>query len=372
MRGREDIIRAFLDGAGWGNAARGKLAGDASTRRYERLRGDNGGAILMDQPPGAETAACPPDATPEERHALGYNAVARLAGPNVRAFAAIGGFLRSQGLSAPEIIAHDYDNGLLLLEDLGDDLFNRVFANGASPLELYPAACKLLAELHAHQPPADLPLDDGGTYSLLSYDETALEAEVRLLTDWYLPVIGVTVGKAALADYRAAWRKAWDGVADAASAMVLRDYHADNLIWLPERGERARIGLLDFQDGLRGHGAYDLVSLLQDARRDVTDAEEKAGYDAYVDAARGTVPGFDADAFAAAYAVFNAQRNAKIVGIFTRLWKRDGKPAYPPMVPRVWAYLTNALQHPALAPVRDWMDETVPPARRGDPSRLAA
>lgn len=372
MSDREDIIRAFLDGAGWGGAARGKLADDASTRRYERLKGEHGRAILMDQPPGAETAACPPGATPEERRTLGYNALARLAGPNVRAFAAIGQFLRARGFSAPGIIAHDYDNGLLLLEDLGDDLFNHVFANGASPIELYSAACTLLAELHAHRPPADLPLDDGASYSLLTYDETALEAEVRLLTDWYLPVVGVTLSEAALEDYLAAWRRAWRDVAEDASVLVLRDYHADNLIWLPERAGPARVGLLDFQDGLRGHGAYDLVSLLQDARRDVTAEEEKAGYDAYVTAARAARPGFDPEAFAAAYAVFNAQRNAKIVGIFTRLWKRDGKPAYPPMAPRVWGYLSRALDHPALGPVRAWMDDAVPPELRGDPAKLAA
>ncbi|MFP4003900.1 MAG: aminoglycoside phosphotransferase family protein, partial [Alphaproteobacteria bacterium] len=367
MNAREEIIGAFLDSAGWGAAERNRLAGDASTRRYERLKRGAEEAILMDQPPGAETAACPPDATPEEREALGYNAIARLAGPNVRAFAAIGGFLRERGFSAPAILAHDYDNGLLLLEDLGDDLFNRVFANGVSPLELYPAACTLLAELHAHRPPADLPLDDGSAYSLLTYDRTALEAEVRLLTDWYLPAIGITLDDGTLADYLAAWNRAWADVAEDTSVLVLRDYHADNLIWLPERSGPARIGLLDFQDGLRGHGAYDLVSLLQDARRDVTQAEEQAGYEAYVQAARTAQGGFDPESFAAAYAVFNAQRNAKIVGIFTRLWRRDGRPAYPPMVPRVWGYLGRALEHPALEPVRAWMDETVPPHLRGDP-----
>lgn len=372
MSDREEIIRAFLARAGWSNATRARLAGDASTRRYDRLSRAGGRAILMDQLPGAEAAACPPQARPEERRALGYNAVARLAGPNVRAFAAIGGFLRARGLSAPEILAHDYDNGLLLLEDLGDDLFNRVFANGGSPTELYPAACALLAELHVDRPPTALKLDGGADYPLLTYDETALEAEVRLLTEWYLPAVGVTVDAAAERDYLGAWRKALAQVTEEATVLVLRDYHADNLIWLPGRKGSARVGLLDFQDGLRGHPAYDLVSLLQDARRDVTPEEEKAGYGAYLAAACAAGAGFDGEAFAAAYAVFNAQRNAKIVGIFTRLWKRDGKPAYPPMVPRVWNYLTKALAHPALSPVRAWLDDAVPPERRGDPSRLAA
>jgi aminoglycoside/choline kinase family phosphotransferase len=351
---REDRAR-FLAAAGWGEAAARPLAGDASTRSYERLEQAGDRAILMNAPPRAEAAACPPDASVMERRALGYNALARLAGPNLHAFLAIAEALRDAGLSAPEIYAADPSLGFALIEDLGDDLFARAIPAGADEGTLYAAAVDALLRLReaAPRPPK------GEHYVMLAYDRIAMEAEIALLTDWYWPLgKGAPAPSSLAADYFAAWAPVLDMLSPPA-VMALRDYHAENLLWLPEREGAARVGLIDFQDGLVGHAAYDLVSLLEDARRDVAPEIAEAMIAHYCEGA-GRPGAFDEGAFRRDYAVLAAQRNAKILGVFARLVKRDGKPRYLDFLPRVEAHFRRDLARPELAPVRRFFAQRMP------------
>lgn len=316
---------AFLAAHGWGDAAVAPLAGDASFRRYFRVVEGVRSAVLMDAPPPHENPA---------------------------PFVAMARWLGERGFGAPGILALDEAQGLVLIEDLGDVRFRETAdAEGGEPA-LYAAAVDLLVELAGH-PAAPLQ----------PYDRAVLQREAALFVEWYCPAVGLSVDAES-------YRAAWDAVLDQALAerpvTVLRDYHAENLMLVGPNGDGARrLGLLDFQDALAGHPAYDLVSLLQDARRDVDPALEEAMLARYRAA---TGAGED---FMRAYHVLGAQRNAKIVGIFTRLWKRDGKPRYAGLCPRVWAYLERDLAHPALAPVASWFDDNVPPDRRGDPLALA-
>ena len=364
---RERLIEAFLDHAGWGDATRAPLAVDASTRSYDRLKGPKGSAVLMNAPPGEEAPACPPDADEATRRALGYNALARLAGPDPRPFVAIAEFLSARGFSAPEILEADCDNGLLLIEDLGDNVYNRVIAGGTDEAPLYEAAIDAIAALHELPVPNTLPLSRGGTVPLLTYDNVALGEEVRLLTDWYLHACtGEPVDKSIEDEFFAHWRGTLQKITSPHEVLILRDYHADNLLWLPDRDGAARVGILDFQDGLRGHRAYDLVSLLEDARRDVrSDLSEKM-LKRYAAHALAANPDFDLEAFQLGYAVLGLQRNTKILGIFARLWKRDGKPQYPSYMPRIWNYVANDLAHPALIDLKAWYDKHIPSKWRGD------
>lgn len=352
---RAEARAAFLKAAGWEKAEAHALAGDASTRSYERLTLGGRRALLMNAPPAAESAACPVDASPEERRALGYNAMARLAGPNLNAFVAIANALRLTGLSAPEIYAADTEQGFALIEDLGDDLYARIIEKGADETTLYEAAVDALTLLHAAQPaPPQSP-----QYTMLSYDRTALEAEAGLLIEWCWPH---RKNAPAPADIVAAYESAWAGVLEQVSSpsqIVLRDYHAENLLWLPKRDGPRRAGIIDFQDGLIGSPAYDLVSLLEDARRDVSLDLAEAMIARYI-ADRKAQDGFDEDAFHRDYAVLAAQRNAKILGIFARLVKRDGKPRYLDFIPRVEAHFRRDLARPALAPVRAFFAEHFP------------
>lgn len=320
MNPREALIVQFLERVGWANAARSPLAGDASARRYERLsHASLGSAVLMDADPAR--------------------------GEDVGAFIRIAGLLTDAGLSAPCVLAQDETAGLLLLEDLGDDLFARVAA--ARPdLErpLYAAATDLLAELHAMPLPSDL--DD--------YDVTTMTETAALVFDWYL-------AHAAAPDTHARSRfieqfSALLGeTGRAPRVIILRDYHAENLLWLPNRRGSARVGLLDFQDAMSGHPAYDLVSLLQDARRDVPPALETSMINRYV-----LETGMNRDEFLRAYHILGAQRNLRIIGVFARLCIRDGKPRYPTLLPRVWRLLQRDLGHEALAPVSQLLLDTLP------------
>lgn len=372
MTARAELAADFLARAGWGAAARQPLKGDASSRSYTRLDHNGLRAILMDQPPGAETAACPPDATPEARAQLGYNALARLAGPDVRPFAAIATHLRGLGLSAPEILAADTRNGFLLLEDLGDDLFARAIAAGEEALPLYAQAIDVLGALHRRPAPHSLSFGEAWSAPFLRYDAPAMLAETELLLDWFFPAALDVVPSA---EQRAEWRGLWLAALAPALAtpdvMVLRDYHAANLLWLPARAGVRRVGLLDFQDGLKGPAAYDLISLTEDARRDVAPELAAAMTERYVALRRTEDPAFDGDAFRASAAVLAAQRNVKIVGIFTRLWKRDGKPRYPGYHPRLWRYLARDLSHPALGALKRWFDRHIPEDRRTVLARVA-
>lgn len=342
---------AFLKESGWTRADIVPLAGDASTRRYLRLEQDGRRALLMLAPPAAETAACPPQASKAERRALGYNALARLAGPNLNAFTAIAGALRQAGLSAPEVYAADPAQGFAVIEDLGDDLYARV-ADAANERELYETAVDALLHLRAHPPIRPKTT----AYNMLDYDRTAMIAETELLTEWCWPLKrNESISGDLQAEYSAIFGALIDVLA-APHAIVLRDYHAENLLWLPQRGDVRRVGLIDFQDALYGHAAYDLVSLLEDARRDVAPALAEAMIARYC-AGAGEL---DEDAFRRDYAVLAAQRNAKILGIFARLARRDQKLRYLDLLPRVEAHFRRDLAREPLAPLRRFMARHLP------------
>lgn len=338
--------RDFLMRTDWADAIATPMAGDASTRSYERLNLAGRSAILMNAPPAAEGAACPPAASPEERRRLGYNAMARLAGPNLNAFLAIAETARAAGLSAPGIYAADPVAGFAVIEDLGDDLFAHAIPKGAPELDLYASAIDALLALRRKAPPAP----KAAGYEMLSYDETAMEAEVMLVPDWYWPHLkGAPASEAVKAEYRAAWAGVISNLSPP-SIIVLRDYHAENLLWLPQREGFKRAGIIDFQDGLIGNPAYDLVSLLEDARRDVSGDLAAAMLRRY-SAGAAAIEGFDEGAFRRDYAILGAQRNAKILGIFARLINRDRKPRYAEFFPRVEGHFRRDLAHPDLAPV---------------------
>ena len=328
MTDRETLIAGFLAAAGWGDAARGLLAGDASFRRYDRLRRGDEQTVLMDAPPPME---------------------------DVRPFIHIDRLLRGLGLSAPEILAEDVEAGLLLLEDLGDNTYTHVLANGGDEAALYELALDLLIALHRRFE---------GNDALPPYDDEALLTEATLLTDWYMPAIsGRETPAASRSEYCELWLAAFARARRMPETLVLRDYHVDNMIWLPERPAEAACGLLDFQDARLGPITYDLVSLFEDARRDVPPALTARLLDRYLDA----FPDLDRADFAASYAIMGAQRSAKILGIFTRLDRRDGKPGYLTHIPRVWRWLEGDLAHPALADLRGWFERALPPETRVAP-----
>lgn len=361
---RNDAIRTFLEQAGWGDATLTPLQGDASTRRYLRAASRGRIAMLMDQPPGAETPPCPLDASEAERHALGYNAVARLAGADCGRFVAVGNYLRAHGLSAPEIFAADTENGLILLEDLGDRLYADAIAAGANERELYAKATEALARLHTETAPAELAPE----IALYAYDEVAKLAEIDLLPQWFLPLVQKRdADEAEILEHRALWRDMLRQVAPSSSVIVLRDYHSPNLLWLPERAGIAKVGIIDFQDAVAGTKSYDLVSLTEDARRDVAPELADATTRHYLDTLRSHGIALNEVEHRAEMAVIAAQRNAKIVGIFARLFKRDHKPRYLAHLPRMWRYLNRDLEHPILAPLKTWYDRKIPQELRTTP-----
>ena len=352
---------AFLKKAGWGDALVAPLPGDASTRRYARLTRGDSTAMLMHQPQGAETPAAAADASEEVRRALGYNAVARLAGADCGRFAAVADYLRGRGLAAPKIYAADFPRGLAVLEDFGDALFAEVLSEGESEEELYKAAVEVLARLHVEGAPVRLA--DG--VPLHAYDEIALIAETDLLPEWFLPLaLDRPATPDELSEHRALWRAALRSVKDSPRVFVHRDFHAQNLIWMPDRDGLARVGLIDFQDAVAGPRAYDLVSLIADARRDVSPELAEIATAHYLAAMRAQGMPVNEAEFRAEMAVMAAQRNIKIVGIFARLYKRDGKRRYLSYLPRLWTYLDRDLSHPALADLRRWYDRTLPAALR--------
>jgi aminoglycoside/choline kinase family phosphotransferase len=354
---REVQKEAFLAAAGLGEATRTPLAGDASTRRYERLTTPSGTSLIfMDQPPAVESAPCAPDATPAERAAAGYNALARLAAGRVDAFVATAGWLREQGLSAPRILAADPARGLAVLEDLGDDLFARLIEGGAPEGPLYEGAIEALARLHAVEPGPRLDYD-GVEWPLLDYDETALATADRLFVEW-LPKLKpqLKFDDAAVAEWEAIWAPIRARGAAGAKVFCHRDYHAENLIWLPDRRGPARVGLLDFQDALKAHPAWDMSMLLHDARREVSPELEAAALARYFELR----PEIDRAQFLADYHALGALNIVRIIGIFARLVTRDGKPRYAAFLPRLWRYLDRCLHDPQLAQLKGWMDAHVP------------
>ena len=361
MTDRPELMMHFLKTAGWGDAQRRPLAGDASSRRYERLKGTLGDAVLMDAPPSAETPACPPGASKKERQALGYNAQAVLAGDDLTAFIALARWLASAGFSAPRILAEDRSSGFLLLEDLGDDLFASHLQSQDDEKTLYQAATDVLHALHAQDLPETWPGHEDAAYVLKPYDSLAVAAETQLLTTWYAPLAtSRALPDKALHEYDHLWSALGETLQSADPVLVLRDYHAENLLWLPDRARLARVGLLDFQDAVLGHAAYDLVSLLEDARRDVPIELANAMVQRYCAQAKAANRDFEEAAFRSSYAAWGAQRNAKILGIFARLATRDHKPQYLEHIPRVWNYLERDLEHPALHDLKAWFGTHFP------------
>lgn len=358
---REGLKAEFLRASGLGDARREPLSGDASTRAYERLHTPTGSSLIfMDQPPALETAPCPPDATPEQRATLGYNALARLAAGRVDAFIATAGWLRAQGLSAPAIVAADPRAGLAVLEDLGDDLFARLIEAGQNEAPLYDAAIEALVRLHAATPP-DVLRYGGVSWPLLTYDRTALATADGIFIEW-LPKLkpALAFGAEAVAGWEAVWEPIRRYGDENATVFCHRDYHAENLIWLPGRAGPERVGLLDFQDALRAHPAWDLSMLLHDARRQVTPEREEACLDRYF----RLRPELDRGAFLADFHSLGALNIVRILGIFARLTTRDGKPRYATLMPRLWGYLDRCLADPALADLKAWLDRHVPAEAR--------
>ena len=338
MSERAAAIEAFLATAGWGGAARSKLAADASFRRYERLNRDGARAVLMDAPPPRE---------------------------NVAAYAHVANLLLGLGLSAPRPLARDDAAGLMVIEDFGDRTFTRALAEGADEGALYRLATDTLIALHRRwRPPPP------GAAAPPPYDDARLLDEAALLPDWFLPAArGRPTPPETRESYLAAWRAALPHARGVAETLVLRDYHVDNLMLVEARAGVAACGLLDFQDAVVGPLTYDLVSLLEDARRDIPPALSAQMLARY----RAAFPDLDAAGFEASYAVLGAQRAAKIIGIFTRLDRRDGKPGYLRHVARVWRLLEAGLEHPALTPVAAWFAREVPrAARRAPPARTPA
>ncbi len=356
---RLEIIDTFLHGAGWSDAHILYLQGDASTRRYARLvRGDES-AILMDAPRQ-------PDGPPI-RDGKPYSRIANLA-EDVRPYVAVAGELLKAGLSAPIIKAQDLSHGLLLSEDLGDEVFGASVQKGADQASLWKAAVDVLVRMRRHPVPPAMRLADDSQHRLPPMDRAALQIEVELLIDWYWPAIkGEPASPEARADYLARWNALFDQLLAMPTGWVLRDFHSPNLMWLPQRSGPQRVGILDFQDALEGNPAYDLVSLLQDARIDVPPAIEQDLFRHYCTSAAIDDAAFDEPSFAFAYSVLGAQRNTKILGIFTRLAHRDGKTQYLRHIPRIWRYLERDLGHATLQPLKTWYDSHFPQQGRIPP-----
>ncbi|HEX4410359.1 MAG TPA: tRNA (adenosine(37)-N6)-threonylcarbamoyltransferase complex ATPase subunit type 1 TsaE [Xanthobacteraceae bacterium] len=337
-------IRDFIADAQYREAARWRMQGDASSRIFERLTLDDHSVVLMNAPRR-------PDGPPV-RDGKPYSAIAHLA-EDIVPFVAMSVGLRSVGVSAPEILHADFDAGLILVEDLGEHRV--VSGDPPAPVEdYYAVAVDLLASLHSRQLPLTLRVAPGIEYTLPRYTIDAFMIEAELLLDWYLPHNEGAVSSIMRKAFVQLWREALQPVLAAPLTWVLRDYHSPNLLWLPERTDIARIGVVDFQDALTGPAAYDVASLLQDARVDVSEAMEVALLSRYVRARLGEDPDFDAAAFTRLYATLAAQRATKVLGIFARLNRRDGKPQYVRHMPRIWNYLRRSLAHPALTPLRAW------------------
>lgn len=356
MTSHEDTIRAFLARAGWGDAQRANLAGDASTRRYERLAGPRGAAVLMDWPRAPEA--------PVPSGQLSYSQVAHLA-VDCRPFVAVCEYLRGLGLSAPEIFARDIENGLLLLEDLGDALYGPAIDSGVGPGgetldEMYRAAIDVLIALQSGEAPRALPVGDGSMHEVPSFDDSVFRAEIDILLDWYFPVVLNREADAGLRqEYHALWSDIRPLIDAGPRTLFLRDFHSPNMLWLPKGAGATRVGLIDFQDALIGSRAYDLVSVLQDARKDVSAERETEMLAHYVARAGAELAGFDEEEFRAAYAALGAERALRLIGLWPRLLKRDGKPHYMAHMPRTMAYLRRNLAHPSLGALKHWLDRHV-------------
>jgi len=342
--------RQFISESGYGEALRVRMQGDASTRSYERLILGDKHVILMNMPRR-------PDGPPM-RSGKPYGTVAHLA-DSVVPFVAMANGLRQYGFSAPVIHHADLDHGLLILEDLGEERV--VSGDPPAPIhEHYETAVDMLLALHEQRLPDTLPVAPHVEYRIPSYDMNAFLIEAELLVDWFLPRLDAAIPDTERGSFRALWRELLRPAIEAPPTWVLRDFHSPNLLWLPQRRETARLGILDFQDALIGPAAYDLASLLQDARVDVSEATELALLGRYLRRRRAADPDFDGAQFIKLYVTLAAQRASKILGIFARLDMRDGKPQYLRHLPRVWGYLQRSLGHPALESLNAWYIAHVP------------
>lgn len=351
---RTIAIRSLMHAAGWGQASRRYLIGDAAARTYERLHFDGASAIVMNAPPLYKLAG--PGETPS------YGEIVHRA-RTIAPFLALTTELRRRGYAAPEILAADEDRCLIVLEDLGSD----TMVHERAPIpERYEAAALLLADIHASAPWSEtLPVPGGGSYTIPAYSRRALLTEADLFLDWYVPWrAGVPVSPDFVPadvreEYHALWHKALDDIAHAETGWVLRDYHSPNIIWREQRHGVDRLGLIDYQDCVIGPLAYDVSSLALDARVDMPHELERHLVDLYVTARRTVDSRFDPEPFHAAYAVTAAQRVAKILGLFIRLNLREGKPGYMAHLPRMAGYLDRALAHPVLADLNHWFHKRI-------------
>jgi aminoglycoside/choline kinase family phosphotransferase len=329
MSERSDSIDRFLSATDWRNAERWPLQSDASFRHYVRLDGGPRPALLMDAPP------------PQE---------------NARAFTKVARHLSSLGLSTPDIFVANEEDGLLIIEDFGDQTYTRLLAAGADEAGLYELATDVLIALHraARATDLDVPV----------YGDARLVDAASLLLDWYFPAVtGHEAAEAVVAEFKDAWREVLPLRHGAPDTLALRDFHIDNLMLIAERPGVRRCGLLDFQDASIAPSSYDFISLVEDARRDVAPELRRAMTQRYLDA----FPDLDQAAFEESMAVVAAQRHTRVIGVFTRLWRRDGKPQYLRHIPRVWRLLEANLGHPSLAPLRAWFDTHLPADRRRAP-----
>jgi len=347
---RMAAVRQFVAESGYSEAQRSRVQGDASTRLYERLMLGDKHVILMNSPRR-------PDGPPV-RDGKPYSAIAHLA-DNVMPFVAMANGLRQYGFSAPTIYHAELDQGLLILEDLGDERV--VSGEPPGPIkERYEIAVDALLALHQHRLPDTLPVAPHVEHRIPYYDLNAFLIEAELLLDWFLPRLQAPIPDSERDSFRALWRELLQPAIDAPATWVLRDFHSPNLLWLPRRTELGRLGLLDFQDAVMGPPAYDLASLLQDARVDVPEQIELALLGRYVRGRRQVDADFDPTQFIRIYVTLAAQRASKILGIFARLDMRDGKPQYLRHMPRVWGYLQRSLSHPALESLNAWYIAHVP------------
>lgn len=357
---RLEEIRQFvmreLGHAAWGRARVRYLQGDASPRTYARLLVDGNSRVVMSAPRM-------PDGPPV-RNGLPYSRIALLA-EDVRPFVAVGYALRELDIAAPHIRGADLERGLLLLEDLGDLTFGRAIECGFAQSDLWADAVDVLVALREASLGRKAPISAAQMHELATYDSSALGIEAELLVDWYWPMLkGVRPAASVRDEFVGLWHAQFERLLALPRGWVLRDFHSPNLMWRPDCKGLARVGVLDFQDALQGPWAYDLVSLLQDARTDVSPAIEAELFARYCDSVAAIEPDFDRTSFAYAYAALGAQRNTKILGIFARLAQRDGKTAYLRHIPRIWSYIERDLAHPSLEPLRAWYGRHFPQSIR--------
>ncbi len=337
-------IRRFLERNGKASATRRYFSGDAAYRTYELVRDDDSQYLLMDwqpQPPG-----------PALHNGKSYSEIVHLA-RTVEPFVALDLHLRSQGFALPKILARDMDEGILLLSDMGRA--GVLDANGAPIEERYIESAACLAALHEKPMPATIRLPDGGRYEIPHFDADAMKIETSLLLDWYLPHMhdGKPTDDAKRQDFFAVWDQLIGKLADVETGLVLRDFHSPNIIWQQDKPAPQQVGIIDFQDAMIGPTAYDLASLVQDARVTIPPELQARMMERYFDIRRKN-PAFDKEVFLKGFAIMAAQRNCKLVGAWVRLLKRDGKPGYMKHMPRTFTYMRAALEHPELSPLRDW------------------